>query len=291
MSDFRKYTRRNLSKVGLSLIFENISITTFLIVLNVLIFLVVWILKLSFIPNLFDYVALKPADFVVGNKLWTIFTSMFMHANLAHLFFNMFSLFFIGNFVEKIIGRKRFFIFYLISGLFAGGLFAIFSGYFGMIPFWNKIFGDPFISGVGASGAIFGLLGLLALLTPKAKVYLIVGPLIALIFEVLINQLNISTNLSGILSLVINIYFIISILAIFSFKSKWTKLALPLQIPFWSIPLIAILPLIIVGFFVDLPIGNIAHFGGFVSGFVYGIYLRKKYPNKIKLLSKHIITS
>jgi membrane associated rhomboid family serine protease len=36
----------------------------------------------------------------------------------------------------------------------------------------------------------------------------------------------------------------------------------------------------------DLPLGNTAHFGGLIIGVVYGIYLRKKYPNKTRQLSK-----
>jgi len=37
-----------------------------------------------------------------------------------------------------------------------------------------------------------------------------------------------------------------------------------------------------------LPIGNTAHFGGFLVGIIYGVYLRKKYPRKIQLLNQHI---
>ena len=142
-------------------IFGLLSATTTLIILNVLAFIMFLILLVLFRNNtqsLYDFVALSPLNILHGKYLWTFITSMFMHGNLAHLFFNMFSLAFIGSFVEKIIGRKRFISFYLISGLFAGIVFVALSGLFGNSILGAKIFGDPNISGVGASGAIFGLL-------------------------------------------------------------------------------------------------------------------------------------
>ena len=53
-----------------------------------------------------------------------------------HLFVNMFSLYFIGNFLEMIIGKKRFFWLYLISGLFAGLFFAFFAFVFVVCEFF-----------------------------------------------------------------------------------------------------------------------------------------------------------
>ena len=57
--------------------------------------------------------------------------------------------------------------------------------------------------------------------------------------------------------------------------------------PFWLIPFVAIVPLVIIGLFVRLPIGNTAHFGGLMVGIFYGIYLRKKYKRKTKILSRY----
>jgi len=37
----------------------------------------------------------------------------------------------------------------------------------------------------------------------------------------------------------------------------------------------------------NVPIGNTAHLGGLITGLVYGFYLRKKYPRKIQMLSRH----
>ena len=82
---------------------------------------------------------------------------MFMHAGLGHLFVNMISLVFIGSFVERLIGKKRFLGIYFAAGLFAGLFFVLIAWLTGS---------DLNIYAVGASGAIFGLGGLLAVLTP-----------------------------------------------------------------------------------------------------------------------------
>jgi len=289
MGNLKYYTRLNLKKNFLG----KISITSWLIIVNAGIFILLWsliLLKIINIEFVINYIAITPSDFIHGKHLWTVLTSMFTHLEFWHLLFNMFSLFFIGKFVERILGRKRFFAFYIVAGIFAGILFALLSGFFGNGEILGKILGNPAIAGVGASGAIFGLLGALALITPKARVSLIVGPLIAIVAQVIFESIP-NSNLSLVSSaagFIANIYIILCLFAIFSFNPKWMKFALPLEIKFYMIPFIAILPLIIIGFFYDLPIGNMAHLGGFFAGVVYGVYLRAKYPNKIKMLNKYI---
>jgi hypothetical protein len=82
----------------------------------------------------------------------------------------MVSMFFIGNFLERIIGRKRYIWFYMISGIVAG-LFFVGFAYLGLIvPGGNALFGGIDDFAVGASGALFGLGGLLAVLIPRLKV-------------------------------------------------------------------------------------------------------------------------
>ena len=181
-----------------------LSVTMQLIILNVLLFILFEIF-LAFNKNGLQYIALTPNDFIQGKYLWTILTSMFMHANLFHLFVNMFSLFFVGRFVERLLGGKRFLWFYLTSGILAGIFFVLLSAYFGSAGVGAKIFGSPLIPGVGASGAIFGLLGFLALMTPFAKVYLILGPLIAIVVGSLLETFVASASLLNVLNLIINV--------------------------------------------------------------------------------------
>ncbi len=88
--------------------------------------------------------ALVPA-FVAEGEAWRLLTSAFLHASFAHLALNMLSLYFLGSFAEVSFGRGRFLALYLVSGI-AGGLAYLYFG----------AFESPV---VGASGAIFGLLG------------------------------------------------------------------------------------------------------------------------------------
>jgi hypothetical protein len=141
---------------------SNLSYTSILIGINVVAFLVFSILIAgSDNGSAISWIALMPAVILSGEKLWTFVSSMFMHAGIGHLFVNMISLMFIGNFVEKLIGKKRFLWLYLGGGFFA-------SLFFILIAFVSGT--DLNVYAVGASGAIFALGGLLAVLTPRLPV-------------------------------------------------------------------------------------------------------------------------
>ena len=147
--------------------FFNLSLTIQLVILNVVVFIVLGILAWQKILPL-DYYALNPLNILQGKYVWTFFTSMFMHAGIFHLFVNMLSLVFIGSLVEKLLGRKRYIWFYILSGLFAGLVFVA-SAF---------IFPDDINTfAVGASGALFALVGSLIILTPNLKVYLFFIPI------------------------------------------------------------------------------------------------------------------
>ncbi len=154
--------RVTLKPRGISPVFSNISHTMIIILVNVLFFIAFFLLSYSLGgDSAVSLVALQPATILAGKNLWTFITSMFMHANFTHLFVNMISLMFIGSFVEKLIGRKRFLWIYFGSGIFAG-IFFVFLSFI--------LNSDLNVYAVGASGAIFGLGGLLAILTPRLPV-------------------------------------------------------------------------------------------------------------------------
>jgi len=145
--------------------------TGIIIFVNVIAFLLFFVLarNLGF-ERVISLIALQPSSFL--ERPWTILTSMFMHSpsGLSHIFVNMISLMFLGGFVEKLIGKKRFLWLYLGSGLLAGLFFVVLSRLFGVIPLGEILIGSPTTIAVGASGAIFGLGGLLAVLTPRLPV-------------------------------------------------------------------------------------------------------------------------
>jgi len=154
---YRIQKRRGLFKFNVNLL---------LIIANVVCFILFSII-ISVNANFLDYIALKPSNITTNFYFWTFLTSMFMHGGFFHLFVNMISMLFLGNLVERIIGKKRFISLYLLSGLFAGILFVLVSLF---IPPVN-------VYAVGASGAIFGLIGLLMILTPNLPVYMMFIPI------------------------------------------------------------------------------------------------------------------
>jgi rhomboid protease GluP len=103
--------------------------------------------------ELVDYGALVPS-LVQHGEWWRLFTAIFLHASIAHILFNMTSLFAVGTLCERLYGSAKFLAIYLGSGL-AGSLvsfgYAVLTG------------SDLYSPHVGASGAIFGIAG--ALLT------------------------------------------------------------------------------------------------------------------------------
>ncbi len=260
------------------------SVNTVLILVNVLMFIFLSIL-IAINPDFITYFALNPSNILHGQYLWTLLTSVFSHVYFWHIAFNMISLFFVGILAERILGPKRYLFFYISAGLFAGIVFVLLAGFLGTSTLGASLFGSPDVAGLGASGAIFGLIGLLAILTPKNRIYLIAGPLIAIILEsVLINFL--SPSLSNSIDLVVTIYVFFSIFAMFSSNSLVRKSVIPINMPFWTLPLVTIIPLFVIGLFVSLPIANSAHLGGLVFGLAYGLYLKYKFPRKTQMISK-----
>jgi membrane associated rhomboid family serine protease len=144
-----------------------LNVNTLLIIFNILFFILFTVL-IYINSNFLNYIALKPANILENFYFWTFLTSMFMHAGFFHIFANMLSLLFVGNFVERILGKKRYLFFYLLSGLFAGAFFVLASLF---------ITSDFNTYAVGASGAIFGLIGLLMVLTPNLPVYVMFIPI------------------------------------------------------------------------------------------------------------------
>jgi rhomboid protease GluP len=131
------------------------SVTYFLIGTNALIFLLMWITGAGIWEPGTDVLIKWGANYkpmTTGGEWWRLFTCIFVHIGIVHLLLNMYALLMIGNYLEPMLGRLRFTVAYVCTGIIA----SITS------LWWHQ---DPIVS-AGASGAIFGLYGLfLALLT------------------------------------------------------------------------------------------------------------------------------
>ena len=134
-----------------------------LIALNIIVFVLQWLAGDNQ-EALVNQFALIPASFLkefdLGN-IFNIFTSMFMHAGLAHLGGNMLYLWIFGDNVEDSLGHGKYLLFYLIGGLIAS-MAHIFTNPASQIPT------------VGASGAIAAVLGAYLVLYPQSKVLTII---------------------------------------------------------------------------------------------------------------------
>jgi rhomboid protease GluP len=82
--------------------------------------------------------------YTLRGQWWRLVTSMFLHGGLLHIAFNMFALWQVGRLVERMFGSPRFLGLYMIAGV-CGSLASV---------LWN-----PHVNSVGASGAIFGIIG------------------------------------------------------------------------------------------------------------------------------------
>ena len=121
--------------------FKEARITIFLISINVLLY---FFFSLAF-EDLFYQLVQINNKIIVELEIWRLFTSMFLHGDLMHLFSNMIALLLFGTYVELNFSKFEFLLIYFISGLI-GNLFSLFLLGFNVIS-------------LGASGAIFGLIG------------------------------------------------------------------------------------------------------------------------------------
>ncbi|MBR9706631.1 rhomboid family intramembrane serine protease [Candidatus Pacearchaeota archaeon] len=116
-----------------------------------LIIVIIFVIQ-SIIPNFTEMFLLN--EKAITGEYWRFFTSIFIHADIAHLMYNLFALFFFGILLEKLIGSTKFLIVFFTSGIIASLISVNFYG-----------------SSLGASGAIYGLIGCLAILKPLMMVW------------------------------------------------------------------------------------------------------------------------
>ena len=191
-------------------------VNTVLIVVNIIVFLFV---DLTYSSSNWEWLlqcgALYSPYAVEGKEYYRFLTSLFLHSGISHLANNMLMLWFIGGTLEPIIGKVRYILLYFGSGILAG-----------IISVSYNVFIDNVVISVGASGAVFGVVG--------GLVYIVI-------------------------------------------RSRGTTHSSEVNLSPRQMILFAILSLC--SGLANEGVGNVAHFGGFVSGILLVIFLNKKIFN------------
>lgn len=117
-----------------------------------------WLVKLLFGYRASVYFGLVPFSLTEHFWLWQLLTYQFLHADLFHFIFNGLMLWILGRILEPRMGSRRFLVYFLGCGAAAALVTAA----------WQPGSLTPVI---GASGAVYGLLGAFAFLYPEAQVY------------------------------------------------------------------------------------------------------------------------
>ncbi|MFP4142495.1 MAG: rhomboid family intramembrane serine protease [Thermoplasmata archaeon] len=162
---------------------SDMYLTQVLIIINMIIFILMLAGEM-YLAGIYNTVILDLAGraiFVGDPELLlvrghTFLTMMFIHGGIMHIFGNIIILFFIGIPLEDRVGKKWTFLFYIIAGLIATlgqYLFTWLQFAFGGAPF--DVLTTP---NLGASGAVFGIMGSLVFLFPRDKITMIIPPLI-----------------------------------------------------------------------------------------------------------------
>jgi hypothetical protein len=112
--------------------------------------LAVFILQ-SIFPNSFEPFALVSSKIL--SQPWSLATYIFLHGSPSHIFSNLFSLILFGFILEKMVGSKNFLLIFFSAGIISG---------IASLFFYSSV--------IGASGAIFGILGVLAVIRPRMVV-------------------------------------------------------------------------------------------------------------------------
>jgi membrane associated rhomboid family serine protease len=130
------------------------NLILWLITINLLMFIATAMVALKGY-SLVSLLAVSGATFL--SQPWTVFTAMFLHGGIWHILANMVTLYFFGTYLTKLVGNGKFLAVYLIGGVVGNLLFVLLA--------------PPYITAVGASGAIFAAGGALAVMRPKVPVF------------------------------------------------------------------------------------------------------------------------
>lgn len=155
-SDINKKSQENNREVEDVFRKKKPTITRVLITINILIYLSLLLSGTNFYNRTLINFGMY-APYIRAGELYRLVTCAFLHANIFHLLFNCYALYVIGSQIESFMGKGKFLFIYLFSAVTGALMSMIFSG--------NSL-------SIGASGAIFGLLGSLLYFGYHYRVYL-----------------------------------------------------------------------------------------------------------------------
>jgi len=114
--------------------------------------------------------------YLAWTEPWRFVTSMFLHADIMHIFFNAYALFMFGSILESRISRRDYLTIFFGAGLIGGLVY-----YLTTLGPWPPLClsGDAivFCQALGASGAIYGILGAVAVLLPDMRIFMMFFPM------------------------------------------------------------------------------------------------------------------
>lgn len=136
---------------------KSIPVVTYMVIgINILVFLITAFLSNNIFNidiNVLVNMGAKYNELISAGQYYRLFTCIFLHGGIVHIALNMYSLYAIGPLVERLFGKTKYIIIYLVSGLVSSTFSFLFS---------NGI-------SIGASGAIFGLLGTVLIFAYKMR--------------------------------------------------------------------------------------------------------------------------
>lgn len=163
-----------------------LTMTTLMVIINFVVYFDLESIGNTLSPMfMLDYGAVYWKNVFDDGQWWRLFTSMFMHFGFDHLLGNMVVLFLLGNALEQAVGKVRFLIMYIGSGLMRGIVSCIYQ--------WSV---DGYVVSAGASGAIYGVMGAMIAVFGVCKIRTSVSLRGVVIYSI-INIVN-SMNAEGI---------------------------------------------------------------------------------------------
>lgn len=182
--------------------FKKSPVTASLVFINAVMVIIVLLVG-GFDPETLTKLGgLIPSRVIENNEYYRLILAMFLHGSIIHFLFNTYFLHFFGSFVENLLGKVKYIIIYFVSGLGSG-----------LLILW---LGEANTITIGASGALFGILGALLVLTylksdwfhPLTIKNIRTISVVNLVFTLLIPNISVYGHLGGFITGSILIYFL-----------------------------------------------------------------------------------